>query len=107
MPRQMIENERSTTINPSETTEETVSLSDRFGLWIGFHSIDQNTYIEMIEEYINFKSQWVSINHTKRASAILNCELREEQASSDAPPCALHARLVLLARALCLHDQMP
>ena len=54
MPRQMIENERSTAINPSETTEETVSLSDRFGLWIGFHSIDQDTYIEMIYEYINF-----------------------------------------------------
>ena len=54
MPRQMIENERSTAINPSETTEETVSLSDRFGLWIGFHSIDQETYIEMIEEYIKF-----------------------------------------------------
>jgi len=54
MPRQMIENERSTAINPSETTEETVSLSDRFGLWIGFHSIDQETYIEMVREYINF-----------------------------------------------------
>ena len=54
MPRQMIENERSTAINPSETTEETVSLSDRFGLWIGFHSIDQETYLEMIEEYIKF-----------------------------------------------------
>jgi predicted AAA+ superfamily ATPase len=54
MPRQMMENERSTAINPSETTEETVSLSDRFGLWIGFHSIDQETYIEMVKEYINF-----------------------------------------------------
>ena len=54
MPRQMIENERSTAINPSETTEETVSLSDRFGLWIGFHSIDQDTYLEMIYEYIKF-----------------------------------------------------
>ena len=54
MPRQMIENERSTAINPSETTEETESLSDRFGLWIGFHSIDQDTYMEMIDEYINF-----------------------------------------------------
>ncbi len=54
MPRQMIENERSTAINPSETTEETVSLSDRFGLWIGFHSIDQKTYLEMVHEYINF-----------------------------------------------------
>ena len=53
MPRQMIENERSTAISPSETTEETVSLSDRFGLWIGFHSIDQETYIEMVDEYIN------------------------------------------------------
>ena len=39
MPRMMIENERSTAINPSESTEETVSLSDRFGLWIGFHSV--------------------------------------------------------------------
>ena len=56
MPRQMIENERSTAINPSETIEETVSLSDRFGLWIGFHSIDQDTYLEMVEEYINFFS---------------------------------------------------
>ena len=54
MPRQMMENERSTAINPSETTEETVSLSDRFGLWIGFHSIDQDTYLEMIDEYIKF-----------------------------------------------------
>ena len=53
MPRQMMENERSSAINPSETTEESVSLSDRFGLWIGFHSIDQDTYLEMIEGYIS------------------------------------------------------
>ena len=53
MPRQMIENERSNAINPSETTEESVSLSDRFGLWIGFHSIDQDIYLEMIEGYIS------------------------------------------------------
>ena len=53
MPRQMIENERSSAINPSETTEESVSLSDRFGLWIGFHSIDQDIYLEMIEGYIS------------------------------------------------------
>ena len=52
MPRQMIENERSTMINPSETTEESVSLSYRFGLWIGFHSIDQDVYLEMVEGYI-------------------------------------------------------
>lgn len=54
MPRQMMENERSSAISPSETTEETVSLSDRFGLWIGFHSIDQDTYLEMVEKYINY-----------------------------------------------------
>ena len=54
MPRQMMENERSSAINPSETTEETVSLSDRFGLWVGFHTIDQDTYLEMIDEYINY-----------------------------------------------------
>ena len=54
MSRQMIENERSSAINPSETTEETVSLSDRFGLWVGFHSIDQDIYLEMIDEYINY-----------------------------------------------------
>ena len=54
MPRQMMENERSSAISPSETTEETVSLSDRFGLWIGFHSIDQDTYLEMVDKYINY-----------------------------------------------------
>ena len=54
MSRQMMENERSSAISPSETTEETVSLSDRFGLWIGFHSIDQDTYLEMIDNYINY-----------------------------------------------------
>jgi uncharacterized protein len=51
MPRDMIENERSTAINPSEATEEKVSLSDRFGLWIGFHNCDQPTYFEMVEGY--------------------------------------------------------
>jgi predicted AAA+ superfamily ATPase len=51
MPRDMIENERSTAINPSEATEEKVSLSDRFGLWLGFHNCDQDTYFEMVEGY--------------------------------------------------------
>ena len=51
MPRDMIENERSTAINPSEATEEKVSLSDRFGLWIGFHNTDQDTYFAMVEGY--------------------------------------------------------
>jgi predicted AAA+ superfamily ATPase len=51
MPRDMIENERSTAINPSEATEEKVSLSDRFGLWIGFHNCDQPTYLTMVDGY--------------------------------------------------------
>ena len=51
MPRDMIENERSTAISPSEAVEEKVSLSDRFGLWLGFHACDQETYFEIIEGY--------------------------------------------------------
>ncbi len=51
MPRDMIENERSTSINPSEAVEEKVSLSDRFGLWLGFHPCDQEAYLEMIRGY--------------------------------------------------------
>ncbi len=51
MPRDMIENERSTAINPSEAVDEKVSLSDRFGLWLGFHSCDQATYFAIVERY--------------------------------------------------------
>jgi predicted AAA+ superfamily ATPase len=51
MPRDMIDNERSTAINPGEAVEEKVSLSDRFGLWIGFHNCDQPTFFAMIEGY--------------------------------------------------------
>jgi predicted AAA+ superfamily ATPase len=49
--RDMIENERSTAINPGETVEEKVSLSDRFGLWLGFHACDQETYHAMVLGY--------------------------------------------------------
>jgi len=52
MPREMIDNERSTAINPSEAVEEKVSLSDRFGLWIGFHNCDQETYFAIVEGYV-------------------------------------------------------
>ena len=52
MPRDMIENERSTSINPSEAVEEKVSLSDRFGLWIGFHNISQDTYLDIVNGYV-------------------------------------------------------
>ena len=51
LPRDMIENERSTAINPSEAVQEKVSLSDRFGLWLGFHHCSQDEYLEMIEGY--------------------------------------------------------
>lgn len=51
MPREMIDNERSTAINPAEAVEEKVSLSDRFGLWIGFHNCDQDTFFAIIEGY--------------------------------------------------------
>jgi uncharacterized protein len=51
LPRDMIENERSTSINPYETVEEKVSLSDRFGLWLGFHKCSQDEYLDMVETY--------------------------------------------------------
>ncbi|KIT14667.1 ATP-binding protein [Jannaschia aquimarina] len=51
MPRDMIENERSSAINPAEAVEEKVSLSDRFGLWLGFHACDQDAYLAMIRGY--------------------------------------------------------
>jgi predicted AAA+ superfamily ATPase len=51
MPRDMIENERSTAINPAEAVEESVSLSDRFGLWLGFHNVDQETYHAIVCGY--------------------------------------------------------
>ena len=51
MPRDMIENERSTAINPAEAVEEKVSLSDRFGLWLGFHNVDQDTYQAIVRGY--------------------------------------------------------
>ena len=51
LPRDMIENERSTAINPSEAVQEKVSLSDRFGLWLGFHNCSQDEYLEMVMGY--------------------------------------------------------
>ncbi|MGO9870082.1 MAG: ATP-binding protein, partial [Rhodomicrobium sp.] len=48
MPREMMDNERATAINPGEAVEEKVSLSDRFGLWIGFHNCSQADYLDMV-----------------------------------------------------------
>ena len=53
MPRDMMENERSTAINPGEAVEEKISLSDRFGLWLGFHKCSQDEYLAMVFGYVN------------------------------------------------------
>ena len=56
LPRDMIENETSTAINPSEAVQEKVSLSDRFGLWLGFHNCSQDEFLEMVDAYaVNYK----------------------------------------------------
>jgi len=52
MPREMVENERATAINPGEAVEEKISLSDRFGLWLGFHRCSQEEYLAMVEGYV-------------------------------------------------------
>ena len=65
MPRDMMENERSTAINPSESVEEKVSLSDRFGLWIGFHNMDQDTFLSIVEAYSNEFKISIEINKLK------------------------------------------
>lgn len=69
MPRDMIENERSTAINPSEAVEEKVSLSDRFGLWLGFHPCTQDDYLAMIQGYCNAYGVQVDAD-TLRSEAI-------------------------------------
>ncbi|SFP20118.1 hypothetical protein SAMN04488047_103244 [Tranquillimonas alkanivorans] len=69
MPRDMIENERSSSISPSEATEEKVSLSDRFGLWLGFHPCTQDEYLAMIRGYCDAYGVEVD-EDTLRAEAI-------------------------------------
>lgn len=69
MPRDMIENERSSAISPSEATEEKVSLSDRFGLWLGFHPCTQDEYLSMIRGYCDAHDVVID-DATLRAEAI-------------------------------------
>ncbi|SFR36640.1 hypothetical protein SAMN04488005_1000 [Yoonia tamlensis] len=69
MPRDMIENERSSAISPSEAVEEKVSLSDRFGLWLGFHPCDQDDYLAMIRGYCDAYGVDIDAD-TLRAEAI-------------------------------------
>lgn len=53
MPREMMENERASAINPGDAVDEKVSLSDRFGLWLGFHACTQDVYLQMVEGYVD------------------------------------------------------
>lgn len=69
MPRDMIENERSNAINPSEAVEEKVSLSDRFGLWLGFHPCGQDEYLAMIRGYCDHYAIEID-DDTLRAEAV-------------------------------------
>lgn len=69
MPRDMVENERSTAITPGEAVDEKVSLSDRFGLWLGFHNCDQPTYLAMIRGYCD-EYGLVIDDETLRARAV-------------------------------------
>ena len=69
MPRDMIENERGSAINPAEAVEEKVSLSDRFGLWLGFHACDQDQYLAMIRGYCDAYGVTID-DETLRAEAV-------------------------------------
>ncbi|MGB3389559.1 MAG: ATP-binding protein [Pseudaminobacter sp.] len=69
LPRDMIDNERSTAINPSEAIEEKVSLSDRFGLWLGFHKCSQDEYLDMVNGYVSYHGLVVEAE-TLRAEAL-------------------------------------
>jgi len=66
MPRDMIDNERSTAINPSEAVEEKVSLSDRFGLWLGFYNGSQDQYLEMVRSYAAYHQLEITDDELRR-----------------------------------------
>ena len=69
LPRDMTENERSTAINPHESAQEKVSLSDRFGLWLGFHNCSQDDYLDMVRGYAQYYELKMD-GHTLTAKAI-------------------------------------
>jgi hypothetical protein len=66
MPRDLVDNERGTAINPGEAVEEKVSLSDRFGLWLGFHHCGQDEYLAMIEGYVGFHKLKIDAEELRR-----------------------------------------
>ncbi len=85
--RDMIENERSTAINPGEAVEEKVSLSDRFGLWLGFHRCSQDEYLAMVKGYCSH----------------FGIEMAEEELRARGAGMVDHARLTLGPRGLAVH----
>jgi len=68
LPRDMMDNERGTAINPGEAIEEKVSLSDRFGLWLGFHKCSQDDYLEMVRAYAHHYGIQTDITHIEHES---------------------------------------
>ena len=68
MARQMIENERATAIHPGEAVEESVSLSDRFGIWLGFHACDQDTFLAMVQGYVAWFDLDIDADELHRAA---------------------------------------
>ena len=87
LPREMIENERSTAINPGEAVEEKVSLSDRFGLWLGFHRCSQDEYLAMVEGYCGH----------------FGIKIAEDELRARGAGMVDHARLALRPRRLAVH----
>ena len=77
LPRDMIDNERSTAINPSEAVEEKVSLSDRFGLWLGFHKCSQDEYLEMVDAYVAYHGPGDRSGHAARRGAGMGDDARQ------------------------------
>ena len=76
MPRDMMENERSTAINPGEAVEEKVSLSDRFGLWLGFHRCSQDEFLEMVQGYVKHYRHQDRRRHAARRGAGMGDDAR-------------------------------
>lgn len=85
--RDMIENERSTAINPGEAVEEKVSLSDRFGLWLGFHKCSQDEYLEMVRGYCKH----------------FGVKMADDQLEREAARMVDHARIAFGPRGVAIH----
>ena len=83
LPRDMVDNERSTAINPGEAVEEKVSLSDRFGLWLGFHKCSQDEYLEMVFGYC---AHFGLVRAARRRSSATRWNGRRRAARAPAAP---------------------